>query len=219
MSIAGISHSNGDPDTDHWKGDPVAGGVCEVSYNPEKGILFDWKGKNEDSSKKYFFDITEDLQKPLEESGVLDELIGKKNTYFEIDSKCPKSSMLPKVQEKLPANSLLQKGTWAYVGSPSKDSERYFYWTSVDTNKVGAGQKIPVIISTADGKYYVSESTTANRTGSGSPYVAISGHLTQADYKKIIANGQKYDSLQKAYDAYEKELTDGNYQQYKNTLQ
>lgn len=127
--------------------------------------------------------------------------------------------MLPKVQKKLQANSLLQKGTWAYVGSPSKDSERYFYWTSVNTNEVGADKKIPVIISTADGKYYVSESTTAARKGSGPSYVAISGHLTQADNKKIIANGQKYDSLQKAYDAYEKELTEGKYQKYKNTLQ
>ena len=219
VTIAGISHSNGDQDTVHWKGDPVAGGVCEVSYNPKTGILFDWKGKNEDSSKKYFFDITEDLQKPLNESGVLDYLISQNNKYFEIDSKCPKSSMLPKVQEKLPANSLLQKGTWAYVGSPSEAPERYFYWTSVDTNKVGAGQKIPVIISTADGKYYVAESTTAERTGKESSYVAISGHLTQADNKKIIANGQKYGSLQEAYDAYEKELTDGEYQKYKNTLQ
>ena len=219
VTIAGISHSNGDPDTDHWKGDPVAGGVCEVSYDPETGILFDWKGKNEDSSKKYFFDITEDLQKPLNESGVLDDLISQNNKYFEIDSKCQKSSMLPKVKEKLQANSLLQKGTWAYVGSPSEASERYFYWTSVDTNKVGAGQKIPVIISTADGKYYVSDSTTADLTGSGPSYVAISGHLTQADNKKIIANGQKYNTLQEAYDAYEKELTEGNYQQYKNTLQ
>ena len=219
VSIAGISHSNGDPDTDHWKGDPVAGGVCEVSYDPVKGILFDWKGKNEDSSKKYFFDINEDLQKPLKESGVLDDLIRQNNKYFEIDSKCQNSSMLPKVQANLQANSLLQKGTWAYVGSPSEAPERYFYWTSVDTNHVGANQEIPVIISTADGKYYVSESTTANRTGSGPSYVAISGHLTQDDNKKIIANGQKYDSLQEAYDAYEKELTDGEYQQYKNTLQ
>ena len=219
MSIAGISHSNGDPDTDHWKGDPVAGGVCEVSYNPETGILFDWKGKNEDSSKKYFFDITEDLQKPLNESGVLGDLIDQKNNYFEIDSKCQNSSMLPMVRANLQANSLLQKGTWAYVGSPSEASERYFYWTSVNTNHVGACKKIPVIISTADGKYYVSESTTAARKGSGPSYVAISGHLTQAYNKKIIAHGQKYDSLQKAYDAYEKELTDGEYQQYKNTLQ
>ncbi|MFR3699168.1 MAG: hypothetical protein ACLTWZ_12165 [Coprococcus sp.] len=49
--------------------------------------------------------------------------------------------------------------------------------------------------------------------------MAISGHLTQADYKKIIADGQNYNTLQEAYDAYEKELTDGEYQKYKNTLQ
>ena len=41
----------------------------------------------------------------------------------------------------------------------------------------------------------------------------------QVDNKKIIAKGQAYGSLQKAYDAYEKELTDGKYKQYKNTLQ
>ena len=176
------------------------------------------KVKMKTAVRSTFFDITEDLQKPLNESGVLDYLISQNNKYFEIDSKCPKSSMLPKVQEKLPANSLCKR-TWAYVGSPSEAPERYFYWTSVDTNKVGAGQKIPVIISTADGKYYVAESTTAERTGKESSYVAISGHLTQADNKKIIANGQKYGSLQEAYDAYEKELTDGEYQKYKNTLQ
>ena len=120
---------------------------------------------------------------------------------------------------KLPSNCLLQKVTCSYLLSPSEAPERYFYWTSVDTNKVGAGQKIPVIISTADGKYYVAESTTAERTGKESSYVAISGHLTQADNKKIIAKGQEYGSLQEAYDAYEKELTDGRYKQYKNTLQ
>ena len=49
--------------------------------------------------------------------------------------------------------------------------------------------------------------------------MAISGHLTQANYKKIIADGQEYNTLQEAYDAYEKELTDGKYKQYKNTLQ
>ena len=49
--------------------------------------------------------------------------------------------------------------------------------------------------------------------------MAISDHLTQVDYKKIIADGQEYNTLQEAYDAYEKELTEGNYQQYKNTLQ
>ena len=100
----------------------------------------------------------------------------------------------------------------------SKYVERSAESTDLE-NEVGAGKKIPVIISTAAGKYYVSESTTADRKGSGSSYVAISGHLTQADYKKIIADGQNYNTLQEAYDAYEKELTDGKYKQYKNTLQ
>ena len=118
VSIAGISHSNGDQDTDHWKGDPVAGGVCEVSYNPETGILFDWKGKNEDGSKKYFFDITEDLQKPLNESGVLDDLISQNNKYFEIDSKCQKSSMLPKGTGETSGQQSFAKRDLGICGKP-----------------------------------------------------------------------------------------------------
>ena len=43
VTIAGITHSNSDPDTVNWKGYPVADGICEVSMNPETGILFDWK--------------------------------------------------------------------------------------------------------------------------------------------------------------------------------
>ena len=31
VTIAGITHSNDDLDTDNWKGYPVAGGICEAS--------------------------------------------------------------------------------------------------------------------------------------------------------------------------------------------
>lgn len=31
VSIGGISHTNGEGDIEHWIGDPVKGGVCEVS--------------------------------------------------------------------------------------------------------------------------------------------------------------------------------------------
>ena len=31
VTIAGITHSNSDPDTVYWKGYPVAGGICEAS--------------------------------------------------------------------------------------------------------------------------------------------------------------------------------------------
>lgn len=45
--------------------------------------------------------------------------------------------------------------------------KRALLWTSVNTDVVGANQKIPVIVCTADNKYYVAESTTAKRTGYG----------------------------------------------------
>ena len=86
VSIGGIYHTNGEGDTEHWIGDPVKGGVCEVSLT-ENGVLFNWKGGSGNSTEKYFFDINEDLDKPLRESGVLDKLINDKNTYFEIDSR------------------------------------------------------------------------------------------------------------------------------------
>ena len=168
----------------------------------------DWRG--------YFFNIDEDLSLPLRLSRVLDDLIKDNKKYFEIDSKCTNSSnnMVQRVKNNVKEDSLLKKGTWAYVGSPSNDSDRYFFWTSVDTDKVGANQKVPIIIYTADGKYYVSESTTASRGN----YVAIADHLSTNQYKNMANAGKKYDSLQAAYDAYEKEVTDGEYKKYKDTL-
>ena len=58
---------------------------------------------------------------------------------------------------------LMNHGTWAYLGSPADESGRYLFWTSVDTNAVGAGVKIPVIISRASGGFFVSETVTAQR--------------------------------------------------------
>ena len=79
VSIAGISHSNGDPDTDHWKGDPVAGGVCEVSYDPKKGILFDWKGKNEDGSHRCQYSEAETTYRRIKRQYVIHEEISRQD--------------------------------------------------------------------------------------------------------------------------------------------
>ena len=57
VSIGGISHTNGEGDTEHWIGDPVKGGVCEVSLT-ENGVLFNWKGGSGNSTEKYFFELT-----------------------------------------------------------------------------------------------------------------------------------------------------------------
>lgn len=217
VSIGGISHTNGEGDTEHWIGDPVKGGVCEVSLT-ENGVLFNWKGGSGNSTEKYFFDINEDLDKPLRESGVLEQLIKDKNTYFEIDSRCPNSSMLPSVRSHIKKDSLLKNGTWAYLGSASNPSKRYLFWTSVKTDDVGPNQKIPVIISTADNKFYVSETTTAVRNNKGDSYVTIAKHLTDSDHQQLINAGTKYATLKDAYDAYAKLVTEGNYQNYKDTL-
>lgn len=217
VSIGGISHTNGEADTEYWIGDPVKGGVCEVSLT-ENGVLFNWKGGSENSTKKYFFDINEDLDEPIRKSGVLEQLITDKNYYFEIDSRCPNSSMLPSVLSNIKEDSLLKNGTWAYLGSASNKSKRYLFWTSVNTATVGANQKIPVIMSTADGRFYVSETTTAVRNNNGYKYVTIAEHLTDSKHQQLINDGTKYDTLKDAYDAYAKLVTEGKYQNYKDTL-
>lgn len=217
VSIGGISHTNGEADTEHWIGDPVKGGVCEVSLT-ENGVLFNWKGGSGNSTEKYFFDINEDLDEPIRKSGVLDKLIKDKNTYFEIDSRCPNSSMLPSVLSNIKEDSLLKNGTWAYLGSASDKSKRYLFWTSVNTATVGANQKIPVIMSTADGRFYVSETTTAVRNNNGYKYVTIAEHLTDSKHQQLINDGTKYNTLKDAYDAYAKLVTEGKYQNYKDTL-
>ena len=216
-SIGGISHTNGDADTEHWIGDPVKGGACEVSLT-ENGVLFNWIDGSGSSTKKYFFDINENLDEPIQKSGVLDELIKANNKYFEIDSNCPNSSMLPSVLSNIKEDSLLKNGTWAYLGSASNNSKRYLFWTSVNTDTVRANRTIPVIISTADNKFYVSETTTAVRNNKGESYVTIAKHLTDSDHQQLINAGTKYDTLKDAYDAYAKLVTEGKYQNYKDTL-
>ena len=94
-----------------------------------------------------------------------------------------------------------------------KKSERYLFWTSFDTNRVGAEKKIPILIQTGDRKYYVSYSTTAERNIKNVKYVAISGHLAGNGYKTVIkaGGGKVYSSLSEAYAAYEKELEKEEY--------
>ena len=135
VTIAGITHKKSDGDTDNWKG-----------------------SKTEEST----IDFSSGLHSALNNSGLLDNDL-KNKTFFEIDSKCDGSTMVPKLKEQIENKSLLNHGTWAYYGNAKVESERYLFWTSVDTDKVGANKQIPVIISTADGKFYISSSTAARK--------------------------------------------------------
>ena len=109
VTIAGISHSNDDPDTDNWKGYPVAGGICEVSMQ-NTGILFEWKKGDGSNVNSYWPESNENFENILWNSGALKGV----NNIFEIDSKCPNSSMVPLIEKQLKEDSLLRKGTWAY---------------------------------------------------------------------------------------------------------
>ena len=163
ITIAGVTHYKDEGDTANWKGTPAAGGECKVYYDSAAAVIvFDWKGKSTAGSTIKW---DENLHGILERTGILPNL--KNNQNFEIDSKCPNSSMVPKVQEQIGSDSLLNRGTWAFLGSSTKPEKRYLFWTSVDTNTVGATKQIPVIISPASGGYYISETTTATRSQQG----------------------------------------------------
>ena len=54
--------------------------------------------------------------------------------------------MVNRAKEKIEANSLLQHGTWAYLKRPDT-KDNYLFWTSVNTDVVGAGKTIPVLIN------------------------------------------------------------------------
>lgn len=217
VTIAGISHSNDEPDTDNWKGYPVAGGICEVSMRQDTGILFEWKKGNGSNVNSYWPESNENFENILWDSGALNGVTG----IFEIDSKCPNSRMVSSINDQLKGDSLLRKGTWAYYGSPKRNlkSKRWFVWTSVDTNEVGTNKVIPVIVCGADGKFYVSESTTATRKKYNQEYIAIADSVSR-DIKvmtTMIDNATSCSTLQDAYTEYAKLLTN-SYPEYKDTI-
>ena len=184
-------------------------------------MKFKWSGGKESDGKKYPFNIGEDLQAPLRNSGVLDlPLLQNPKNNYEIDSRCKQSTsdMVNRVKEKIAADSLLQHGTWAYLKRPDT-KESYLFWTSVNTDVVGAGKTIPVLIN--NGNFYISETTTATRNPGSktNEYVAISDHLVSgSDFHHILKKGQEYSTLEAAYNAYEKLLTEGEYVKYQDTL-
>lgn len=215
VNIGGIVHSKSQGDTENWKGVAAPNGTCVVSYKEDYGIILNWSGKADPSISKYPFNTNEtDFFQVLYETEFWQDM--KNNTNFEFDSRCPDSQYVPSIITEIKKlnNSLLQQPdcTWAYLGDgrDRHEADRYLFWTSLDTNKVGAGKEIPVIIQTGNGNYYVSETTTGTRKGK--KYVTISESLTtQSQYKKILNKGEKFSSLEAAYDAYLEALGDSEY--------
>lgn len=216
VNIGGIVHYKKQGDTDNWKGVAAPNGTCVVSYDKNYGIILTWSGKADPSAPKYPFNtsVTNFFQL-LYSTDFWKNGTVKNNLNFEFDSRCPNSDFVPAISDEIKKldNSLLQQPdcTWAYLGDgrDRQEANRYLFWTSLNTDKVGAGNSIPVIIQTGDGKYYVSETTTGQRNGKD--YVTISKSLTPNQYKQTLKNGEKYSSLEAAYDAYLKALADSKY--------
>ena len=187
VNIGGIVHYKNQGDTDNWKGVAAPNGTCVVSYKEDYGIILNWSGKADPSTPKYPFNTNEtNFFSPLYNTDFWSSI--ETNTNFEFDSRCPDSKYVPSITAEINKlnNSLLQQPncTWAYLGNgrDGQEANRYLFWTSLDTDKVGPGNKIPVIIQTGDKRYYVSETTTGTRKGK--KYVTISESLTtQSQYK------------------------------------
>ena len=216
VNIGGIVHYKNQGDTVNWKGVAAPNGTCVVSYNEDYGIILTWSGKADPSTPKYPFNTNvTDFFSLLYNTDFWKSGSMKSNTNFEFDSRCSDSRFVPSITaaiEKLD-NSLLQQPdcTWAYLGDgrDGQKAYRYLFWTSLNTDKVGPGQKIPVIIQTGNGNYYVSETTTGTRKGK--KYVTISESLTRSQYQQTLKNGKEFPSLEAAYDAYLKALGDSKY--------
>ena len=214
VNIGGIVHSKSQGDTENWKGVAAPNGTCVVSYKEDYGIILNWSGKADPSISKYPFNTTvTDFFPLLYETEFWQDM--KNNTNFEFDSRCPDSKYVPAITTEINKlnKSLLQQPncTWAYLGDgrDRREAYRYLFWTSLNTDTVGAGKEIPVIIQTGNGDYYVSETKTGKRNGKD--YVTISESLTRSQYQQTLKNGEEFPSLEKAYDAYLKALGESKY--------
>ena len=220
VTIGSITHYKKDGDTFNWKGIPGNKGTCVVSYNEDTGILFTWSGAS--NVVKPIVKYGSDIHEVVEELGYKETY--KENRSFEIDSDAKNSTMVPAIMDKIGNDDILKHGSWAYLAdfksSTSANTYAYLLWTSVDVGKVGAGVDVPVIVEKADGSFYISSSTTANRVKVSTgeiTHVAISDHISNKNGFKKFTDGKKYASFEEAYDDYTK-LVNDKYPGFKDTL-
>lgn len=213
VTIGSITHYKKDGDTVNWKGIPGNKGTCVVSYNEDTGILFTWSGDS--NVIKPTVNFNEDFHAALDATGYPQKY---NNPGFRIDSTCPNSNMLQEVKNELADNSLLNNGSWAFLGDlrPTSYKCMYLFWTSVDISDK-ENQIVPIIVSKKDGGYYISKTLVQKRANKGKEYMVLGNEIGNYNGFNSYTTGTKYGSLEEAYAAYEKEVNK-NYKQYKDTL-
>ena len=215
VTIAGITHYATDSDTANWIGLPTAHGTCTVSYVEGTGVVLTWSGKATNKPQhappaptKPTVNLKEDLHGILDKTDLLEtDLKGK--TFYELDSTCPFSTMVPKVKDQIGENSLLSTGTWDFRKIPDEKPGRYLFWTSVNAKGYTNGTEVPVLVSKQDkGKFYITtmKVTTVIKKNQGKIYtynVIGNGITNTSTLSPYMQGAVEYDTLEDAYAAYE----------------
>ena len=221
VTIAGIIHAADEGDTDNWKGSPTAHGTCRVSYVEGTGVVLTWSGEatKPQQPAQPTVNLSENLHEILAKTDLLKTDLKDKD-FYEIDSACPTSTMVPKVKEQIKKDSLLYTGTWDFRKIRSENPGRYLFWTSVDASKVDEGTKVPVLISKEhEGKFYITTMTVTTSTlkKTGETYNVIGNGIDNRGTLKPYITGTEYTTLEDAYAAYA-DMVKNSYSQYADTL-
>lgn len=229
VTIGGITHAADESDTPNWKGSPTAHGTCTVSYVDGTGVVLTWSGKAADKPQlapprppaKPSVNLSENLHGILANSGLLETDLKDytaREKFYEIDSTCPNSTMVPKVQAQIGTNSLLNTGTWDFRKLRQEHPGRYLLWTSVDVKTVEAGTQVPVLISKEDGgKFYITTMKVTTSKVKNQTYNVIGKGIETRAALNPYMKGTEYTSLEEAYAAYEN-MVKNSYSDYENTL-
>lgn len=221
VTIAGITHYADEGNTANWIGSPAARGTCTVSYVDGTGVVLTWSGEGTKPSQpaRPTVNLSENLHEILAKTDLLKTDLKDKD-FYEIDSACPTSTMVPKVKEQIREDSLLYTGTWDFRKIRSENPGRYLFWTSVDASKVDEGTKVPVLISKEhEGKFYITTMTVTTSTlkKTGETYNVIGNGIDNRGTLKPYITGTEYTTLEEAYAAYA-DMVENSYSQYADTL-
>lgn len=223
VTIAGITHAADEGDTDNWKGSPTAHRTCRVSYVEGTGVVLTWSGEGTKPSQpaRPTVDLSENLHGILKNSGLLETDLKDftaRGKFYEIDSSCPNSTMVPKVQAQIGKNSLLSTGTWDFRKISGEDPGRYLFWTSVDVTKFAVGTEVPVLVSKEDGgMFYITTMPVTTSKVKNQTYNVIGKGITNRGTLNPYIQGTEYTTLEEAYAAYADMVKNG-YSQYADTL-
>lgn len=186
-------------------------------------MVLTWSGasKPQPAPIRPTVDLTENLHGILKNSGLLETDLKDftaRGKFYEIDSSCPNSTMVPKVKEQIKEGSLLSTGTWDFRKISGEDPGRYLFWTSVDVTKFAVGTEVPVLVSKEDGgTFYITTMPVTTSKVKNQTYNVIGKGITNRTTLNPYIQGTEYTTLEDAYAAYA-DMVKNSYSQYADTL-